>query len=178
MVGACWHARNQAMVQFFNGHLSSMYLLPGAIEPDSNVQCFHAPKERLLFDAIDQLVPGESAIFNKDQNQLSLKANTLEDLSLLLQKVKYSNDGVESGKRKMSVSSKVTCNESRDIPLGTYETTIAVQKASTPVLSITGQSLIDTDRRSLKVGTIMLPELQITVTQSKGTIVSLCRDIC
>lgn len=59
VVGACWHGRSQSMVQFFNGHLSSMYLLPGEIAKQDAIECLHEPKEKLQFDSIDALVPGE-----------------------------------------------------------------------------------------------------------------------
>jgi hypothetical protein len=41
-----------------------------------------------------------------------------------------------------------------------------VKKPQDPVLSISGQNLINTDRHSLKLGTAMLPDLQITIAQT------------
>ncbi|KAI6242708.1 hypothetical protein M3Y99_00176600 [Aphelenchoides fujianensis] len=170
VVGGCWHGRTQSMVQFFKGHLSSMYLLPGEVEPEAAIECLHQPKERLRFDAIEQLVPGESATFAEEQTRLTLTANTLEDLSLLLQKVEYVNaNGVaRAGKRRLTVSSSVECKNQKKHPLGTFETNVEVKKANDPILSISGQNLINTDRHAMKVGTAMLPDLQITVTQNNG----------
>jgi hypothetical protein len=168
VVGACWHGRSQSMVQFFNGHLSSMYLLPGEVAPQEAIKCLHEPKEKLQFDSIDQLVPGESVIFNNDQSELTLKANSLEDLSLLLQKVEYVNELEQPspGSRHVEVSAKLTCKENRNVDLDSKEINIEVKKPSDPVLSISGQNLINTDRRSLKVGASMLPDIQLTITQN------------
>ncbi|KAI6196910.1 hypothetical protein M3Y94_01163600 [Aphelenchoides besseyi] len=170
VVGGCWHGRSSSMVQFFKGHLSSMYLLPGAVESEAAIECLHQPKERLRFDAMEQLVPGESATFAEDQTRLTLVANTVEDLSLLLQRVEYvnTNAAAQPGKRRLTVSSSVQCGENEKHSLGVYETNVQVKKAEDPILSISGQNLINTDRHSLKVGTAMLPDLQITVTQSIG----------
>ncbi|KAI6172150.1 hypothetical protein M3Y98_00941200 [Aphelenchoides besseyi] len=170
VVGGCWHGRSSSMVQFFKGHLSSMYLLPGEVESEAAIECLHQPKERLRFDAMEQLVPGESATFAEDQTRLTLVANTVEDLSLLLQRVEYvnTNAAAQPGKRRLTVSSSVQCGENEKHSLGVYETNVQVKKAEDPILSISGQNLINTDRHSLKVGTAMLPDLQITVTQSVG----------
>jgi hypothetical protein len=152
------------MVQFFKGRLQNMYLLTNDVEQDSVIECLHQPKERLVFN--EQLDKGESAIFAKQQTKLTLTANTLEDLSLLLQKVQYVNTATNAspGKRSLIVSSSVMCG-SEKFNLATYETSVQVKKPQDPIISISGQNLINTDRRSLKVGSAMLPDLQITITQ-------------
>lgn len=147
-----------------------MYLLPDEVAPETAIRCLHEPKEKLQFNSIDQLVPGESVIFNNDQSELSLKANNIEDLSLLLQKVEYVNDleRPTPGNRHVEVSTKLYCNENRDIDLEAKEINIEVKKPSDPVLSISGQNMINTDRRSLKVGAAMLPDIQLVITQNIG----------
>lgn len=164
VVGSCWHGRAQQMVQHFKGHLQNVYLLMNEVEQEPAIECLHQPKERLTFT--EQLDKGESAVFTKQQTNLVLTANNLEDLSLLLQKVQYVNTASVNrpGKRRLIVTPSVMCGtEKRN--LATYETSIQVKKPQDPILSISGQNLINTDRRSLKVGTAMLPDLQITITQ-------------
>lgn len=62
VIGACWHGRNRIMSQFFKGHLASIYYLPHKLEQPQVLQCSHQCKEKLEFNAIDQLVPGEVCI--------------------------------------------------------------------------------------------------------------------
>ncbi|KAI1720131.1 cadherin domain-containing protein [Ditylenchus destructor] len=177
VVGACWHGRNQAMVQFFNGHLSSMFLLPGAVEPETTIQCLHKHSERLNIHAIDSLIPGEGIIFDKQQTQLTLKAKSLQNLTSLLKEVEFvagrRNDGsalkvhsVRPGSRSVSVTTRVTCLDNRTIPLGSFQSTVNVIKPDIPHLSISGQNVVSTERRNIKTGVLMLPNIQITVTQN------------
>lgn len=140
------------MVQFFKGRLQNMYLLTNEVENEASIECIHQPREHLVFN--EQLSKGESAVFSKQQTQLTLTANTVEDLSLLLQKVQYVNTaaGNHPGDRQLILAPTVTCGiEKRK--LAVYQTNIQVKKPQDPVLSISGQNLINTDRRSLKVGT-------------------------
>ncbi|CAD5210317.1 unnamed protein product [Bursaphelenchus okinawaensis] len=169
VVGACWHGRTEQMVQFFKGHLTSVYLLPGKVESEMAVQCLHQPKERLRFEAVDELVPGETAAFAEQQTRLTLTSNTLEDLSLLLQKVEYINsDPTLPGKRRLTIKSSAKCTNGEKRDLGTFETSIQVKNEQAPILSISGQNLINTDRKSLKLGTVMVPDVQITVVKNNG----------
>jgi len=167
VVGACWHGRSQQMVQFFKGRLQNVYLLSNEVEQEAAIECLHQPKERLVFN--EQLDKGESAVFSKQQTHLALTANNLEDLSLLLQKVQYVNTAASKhpGKRRLTLTPTVMCGtEKRN--LASYETSIQVKKPQDPIISISGQNLINTNRHSLKVGTAMLPDLQITITQNNN----------
>lgn len=142
-----------------------MYLLVNEVEQEAAIECLHQPAERLSFN--EELDKGEHASFSKQQTHLTLTANNLEDLSALLQKVQYVNTAASSrpGKRRLIVSPSVMCGTEKQA-LASYETTIQVKKPQDPVLSISGQNLINVDRHSLKLGTVMLPDLQITVTQT------------
>lgn len=137
------------------------------VEQEVAIECLHQPKERLVFN--EQLDKGESAVFSKQQTQLALTANNLEDLSLLLQKVQYVNTALTSkpGKRRLILTPTVMCGtEKRN--LATYETSVQVKNLQAPIIAISGQNLINTDRRSLKLGTAMLPDLQITITENSN----------
>ncbi|VDM48567.1 unnamed protein product [Toxocara canis] len=120
VVGACWHGRSQSMSQFFKGHLSSMLYLSGKIERPQALLCAHQCKEQLQFTAIDQLVPGEEAIFDKDSSMLTLKANTAEDLSLLLQKAVYVNsmETPTPGHRGFEINTSVRCADGKMVRFG------------------------------------------------------------
>ncbi|VDK67035.1 unnamed protein product [Litomosoides sigmodontis] len=168
VVGACWHGRNRIMSQFFKGHLSSIYYLPHKLEQLHVLQCSHQCKEKLEFNAIDQLVPGENAIFTTDSSSLSLKANTAEDLSLLLQRVTYANTKnlPTPGHRTFFVNTTVLCSDGKTLILNPSKGSIVVQREAEPVISISGLSVVNSDQHLVKTGAPMLPEIKITVTQN------------
>lgn len=77
-------------------------------------------------------------------------------------------------KRKFSIRSQVSCKEeeNKTIPFGQYNGEFVIKKLSTKKkvlhLSISGENLITIDRKNLKSGVIMLPVIQITITQNIG----------
>uniref|UniRef100_A0A915DL30 Cadherin domain-containing protein n=1 Tax=Ditylenchus dipsaci TaxID=166011 RepID=A0A915DL30_9BILA len=140
--------------------------------PESVIKCLHGNKERLSIHSIDHLLLGESIVFDEQQTRLSLRANSLANLSSLIRQVEYVADDknpsatVRLGKRTISVATQVSCQENQTIPLGTYKAQVYVVSPSTPQLSLSGLNLISANRRSLKTGSVMLPNMQITVTQN------------
>uniref|UniRef100_A0A915PLH3 Cadherin domain-containing protein n=1 Tax=Setaria digitata TaxID=48799 RepID=A0A915PLH3_9BILA len=168
VVGACWHGRNRIMSQFFKGHLASIYYLPNKLEQPQALQCSHQCKEKLEFNAVDQLVPGETAIFAADSSTFSLKANTAEDLSLLLQRVTYTNtkNAPTPGHRTFFINTTVLCVGGKTLSLNPSKGFIFVQREAEPVISISGLSIVDSDQHLVKTGAPMLPEIKITVTQN------------
>ncbi|KAL3994852.1 Cadherin domain family protein [Acanthocheilonema viteae] len=168
VVGACWHGRNHIMSQFFKGHLASIYYLPHKLEQPQVLQCSHQCKEKLEFNAIDQLAPGENAIFATDSSSFSLKANTAEDLSLLLQRVTYANakNPPTPGHRTFFINTTVLCSDGKTLTLNPAKGSIFVQREAEPVISISGLSVVNSDQHLVKTGAPMLPEIKITVTQN------------
>uniref|UniRef100_A0A1I8EBB1 Cadherin domain-containing protein n=3 Tax=Wuchereria bancrofti TaxID=6293 RepID=A0A1I8EBB1_WUCBA len=168
VIGACWHGRSRIMSQFFKGHLASIYYLPHKIEQPQVLQCSHQCKEKLEFNAIDQLMPGENAIFATDSSSFSLKANTAEDLSLLLQRVTYGNTKnlPTPGHRTFFINTTVQCSDGKMLILNPSKGTIFVQHEAEPVISISGLSVVNSDQHLVKTGAPMLPEIKITVTQN------------
>lgn len=99
----------------------------------------------------------------------------MKSLSSLLQNTEYKIDAnvpKTQHKRQFTVTSHVDCVENnRTIMLGTYKADIDVVKKAPeqtqlPQLLISGQTLLKVERQALKSGTAMLPNIQITVTQS------------
>ncbi|VDN59109.1 unnamed protein product [Dracunculus medinensis] len=168
VIGACWHGRSQSMAQFFKGHIASMLFLSNKVEQPQAVLCAHQCKEQLQFTAIDQLVPGEEAIFDKESSVLTLKANTAEDLSLLLQKVSYINmmQSPTPGHRGFQIKTTINCASGKSYSLNPTKGYIFVQKEIDPVLSISGMPIVKSDQQSVKTGARMLPDIKITVTQN------------
>lgn len=168
VVGACWHGRNQTMSQYFRGHLSYMLYLPGKVEQPQNLLCATQCREQLKFDAMDQLVPGEEAIFENDSSVLTLKANTPKDLSLLLQKVQYVNSikSPTPGHRSFEVATSIECTNNKTIQLNTGKGYIFVKNEADPVLSISGVSVVNSDQHLVRTGAPMLADIKITVTQT------------
>uniref|UniRef100_A0A0R3S206 Calsyntenin-1 n=1 Tax=Elaeophora elaphi TaxID=1147741 RepID=A0A0R3S206_9BILA len=168
VVGACWHGRNHLMSQFFKGHLASIYYLPHKLEQPQVLQCSHQCKEKLEFNAIDQLVPGENVIFATGSSAFSLKANTAEDLSLLLQRVTYVNTKTlpTPGRRTFSINTTVLCSDGKTLTLTPSKGSIFVQQEAEPVISISGLSVVNSNQHLVKTGAPMLPEIKITVTQN------------
>lgn len=174
VVGACWHGRQQTMVQYFTGYLAKMFIAMGKIESENSIECLHSQHGSLNFDAINRLVVGESVIFDKSQFELTVKANNLKSLASLLQNIEFKIDAnapKNQNKRHFIVNSHVDCvEENRTIMLGTYKADINVIKKAPeqrqlPQLLISGQTLIKVERQALKSGTSMLPNIQIVVTQ-------------
>ncbi|KAK0394988.1 hypothetical protein QR680_001047 [Steinernema hermaphroditum] len=171
VVGACWHGRNQAMAQFFSGHLSSMYYLPGQIEKPDTIACMHECHEQLKFGPIDDLLEGEEVTSDIVNSRLTIKANNAEDLTSLLQKVSYENTSPTKSvlKRPFEVTSTVTCTSGTTIELPTKTGVISVSKSEDPLLSITGQAIVDANAHDVKTGATMLKDIQIIITKrSKG----------
>ncbi|VDN05975.1 unnamed protein product [Thelazia callipaeda] len=168
VVGACWHGRDHSMSQHFKGSLASVYYLPNKLEQPHILQCAHQCKEKLEFSAIDQLVPGENAIFSADSSSFTLQANTAEDLSLLLQRVTYVNskNPPTPGHRSFYINTTVSCTDGKMLTLNPSKGYILVQKEAEPVISISGLSVVNSDHHLVKTGAPMLPEIKITVTQS------------
>ncbi|VDK74925.1 unnamed protein product [Anisakis simplex] len=97
----------------------------------------------------------QEAIFDNDSSMLTLRANTAEDLSLLLQKVVYINsmETPTPGTRGFDINTSVRCSDEKT-------------KQSDPVISISGVSIVDSDQHLVKTGAPMLPKIKITVTQN------------
>jgi hypothetical protein len=167
VVGACWHGRVQKMAQFFRGHLAEMLYLPGLIEKADALQCLHSCKEQLQFTGLEQIVNGESIVFNHEQSTLTLTASKPEDLSHLLQKVTYMNtrDMPTIGHRPFDVAISLQCAEGNNAPLPTMKGFIFVRKAATPTLRISGATIVHSDQHMVKNGAPMLPDVKIVVTQ-------------
>uniref|UniRef100_A0A1I7YT23 Calsyntenin-1 n=1 Tax=Steinernema glaseri TaxID=37863 RepID=A0A1I7YT23_9BILA len=171
VVGACWHGRTQAMAQFFSGHLSSMYYLPGQIEKPETVACMHECHEQLKFGPIDDLLEGEEVTSDIVNSRLSIKANNAEDLTTLLRKVSYENTSPAKSvlKRPFEVTSTITCKSGTTMELPRKTGVISVSKSEDPLLSITGQAIVDANTHDVKTGATMLKDIQIIITKrSKG----------
>ncbi|VDK86923.1 unnamed protein product, partial [Onchocerca ochengi] len=168
VIGACWHGRNGVMSQFFKGHLTSIYYLPHKLEQSQVLQCSNQCQEKLEFNAFDQLVPGENAVFATNSPSFSLKANTAEDLSLLLQQVMYTNTKKlpTPGHRTFSINTTVHCADGKTLTLNPSKGSIFVQREAESVISISGLSVVNNDQHLVKTGAPMLPDIKITVTQN------------
>lgn len=66
VVGACWHGRQQAMAQFFNGELAAVHLLTGVTESKNAIECAHQCKEKLAMDE-KEIKEGEVRIAKKER---------------------------------------------------------------------------------------------------------------
>jgi len=178
IAGACWHARTQTMVQYFNGYLSSLKLLPGKVEKLEAINCDHEPSETLKVME-DKLRPGDVVISNKNQNELTLKSHDEEELSKLIQKIKFDSKNSKNLKGKIEITSKKTCQNGKEVFIEPIQIKVSSKKLENKTLSISGLNMINTDQRSLKVGTSMLPDIQITVTkvdEDKETPVDISED--
>jgi hypothetical protein len=167
------------MVQFFKGQLASMYMLTGNTEQQSKIECLYKKAERVHFESTGQLASGETASFNNDHTELRLKANSLEDLSLLLQEVEFSivnrKPAAAIGTYSLSASGIMSCQPdagnknaafNRSIPSIEREIKVNVKTVSPKIsISITGQSILNSDRKNLKAGAFLLPDVQITITE-------------
>lgn len=125
---------------------------------------------------------------NTDHSQLVLKANTMERLSALLQSVEYSSDPrysenlqlnptVQPGTRSVIVSGSISCKGENGTKfnrtLAQFKREIELKPQNPPKLSIliSGQSIISTDRKTLKGGVALLPTVQIVVANGMNFII-------
>lgn len=60
--------------------------------------------------------------------------------------------------------------QNKTIPMGIYEGEFLVKPIKKLRLSISGENLITVNRNDLKSGVIMLPIIQLTITQTIGWI--------
>uniref|UniRef100_A0A7E4ZS07 Calsyntenin-1 n=1 Tax=Panagrellus redivivus TaxID=6233 RepID=A0A7E4ZS07_PANRE len=212
VVGACWHARSQSMVQYFDGYLSGMKLLPGKVDTEKAITCSHEIGDQLVLAASDNsLIPGDSIVFNKAKTELSLKASSRSELERLLRLTKFTSKKNSTVDAAVEIITTQTCKDGRimktdmqaieisskddeesdvtESPTTTTTTTAAptmkaVEKEPL-TLSISGINLINTDRRSLKEGTTILPALELIVTKvgkdnkaqdvTEGQKINLCK---
>lgn len=65
VVGACWHGRQRELVQFFRGHLASMWLWPGQVLNGRQVHCAHGLHERLQIAEHLELTHGAVSVPGK-----------------------------------------------------------------------------------------------------------------
>ncbi|KAL3102352.1 hypothetical protein niasHS_003761 [Heterodera schachtii] len=181
-IGACWHGRQRDFVQFFTGHLSSVWLWPGRAQAPEAISCAHGQHQRLAID--DQLLTmhhGQSFRFTAaDRTQLHLHAPSPADLVLMVRAVRLAVDplvsrasdhhrvapSVSDGTRRVTLSAQFVCpNSSR--PLAPIQATIGISRSRDhPLLSVTGGHLVNADRAQLKSGVALLPDVQIAITQS------------
>uniref|UniRef100_A0A183HDN5 CLSTN_C domain-containing protein n=1 Tax=Onchocerca flexuosa TaxID=387005 RepID=A0A183HDN5_9BILA len=109
----------------------------------------------------------QNAIFLTNSPSFTLKANTAEDLSLLLQQVTYTNTKKlpTPGHRTFSINTTVHCAGGKTLTLNPSKGSISVHREAESVISISGLSIVNNDQHLVKTGAPMLPEIKITVTQ-------------
>uniref|UniRef100_A0AC35U6B9 CA domain-containing protein n=1 Tax=Rhabditophanes sp. KR3021 TaxID=114890 RepID=A0AC35U6B9_9BILA len=112
VVGACWHGRVGEMTQFFNGELSSMYLLPGDTESEKVVECLHECDESLDYDRVEPF-PLPHRITSPKAGVVTLNCSTVDDVVDLMARVIYSHKGthIPNDKRNISVEMEMSCKE-------------------------------------------------------------------
>ncbi|KAL6735314.1 hypothetical protein Aduo_005768 [Ancylostoma duodenale] len=167
VVGACWHGRQQAMAQFFKGSLSSVYLLSGETESQSAIECAHRCPEQLQFTGMDEITEGQSVTFSSDQSTITVKASTVPEVNKMLRRISYVNTQEKPipGHRPWTLTSTVECKNGKQLTLPVSKGYVFVEREADPVLSISGSVTLDIDQHSVKVGTPMISDIQITVSQ-------------
>ncbi|EPB66309.1 hypothetical protein ANCCEY_14600 [Ancylostoma ceylanicum] len=174
VVGACWHGRQQAMAQFFKGSLSSVYLLSGETESQSAIECAHRCPEQLQFTGMDEITEGQSVTFSSDQSTITVKASTVPEVNKMLRRISYVNTQEKPipGHRPWTLTSTVECKGGKQLTLPVSKGYVFVEREADPVLSLSGSVTLDIDQHSVKVGTPMISDIQITISQpgSDGTV--------
>ncbi|KAK6735804.1 hypothetical protein RB195_018818 [Necator americanus] len=170
VVGACWHGRHQAMAQFFKGSLSSVYLLSGETESQSAIECAHRCPEQLQFTGIDEIVEGQSVTFSPDQSTITLNSSTIPEIDMMLRRISYVNTQEKPvlGHRRWTLTSIVNCKGGKQLMLPISKGYLFVEREADPVLFLSGSVSLDIDQHSVKVGTAMISDIQITVSQPES----------
>uniref|UniRef100_A0A1I7XTZ8 CA domain-containing protein n=1 Tax=Heterorhabditis bacteriophora TaxID=37862 RepID=A0A1I7XTZ8_HETBA len=170
VIGACWHGRQQTMAQFFRGSLSSVHLLLGSTETPAAIECAHRCPEQLQYTGIDEIIEGQSVTFSSDQSIVTLKASNTKEISKMLQRVAYTNiqEKPIPGHRSWNMATSVECKGGKKMELPSVKGYIFVEKESDPVLSLSGSVVLSADQHAVKTGTPMIPDIQITVSQTSS----------
>ncbi|KAJ1351908.1 hypothetical protein KIN20_008082 [Parelaphostrongylus tenuis] len=148
VVGACWHGRQETMAQHFKGSLSSVYLLSGETESPAAIECAHRCPEQLQYTGIDEIANEQSVTFSAEHSVITLKATTEKEISKMLRRISYVNTQEDADPWTSTVDS---VNHSR----------LPRWQAANPSTS----ERLHVDQHAVKVGTPMISDIQITVSQ-------------
>lgn len=168
VVGACWHGRQQAMAQRFKGSLSSLYLLSGETESQAAIECAHRCPEQLQYTGTDELAEAQSVTFGAEHSLITLKASNEKEISKMLRRISYVNtqETPIPGHRPWTLSTTVECRGDKELTLPLAKGYLFVEREAKPVLSLSGSVTVDVDQHAVKVGTPMISDIQITVSQT------------
>ncbi|WKX97118.1 hypothetical protein Q1695_013068 [Nippostrongylus brasiliensis] len=168
VVGACWHGRQQAMAQYFRGSLSSVFLLVGETESQSAIECAHRCPEQLQYTGMDELVEGQSVAYGTEQSSVTVTAQNEQQFSKMLQRISYVNTQEKPipGHRPWTLTATVECAGGKQLTLPATKGYVFVEREALPVLSLSGSVTVDIDQHAAKVGTPMISDIQITVSQT------------
>ncbi|VDP17605.1 unnamed protein product, partial [Heligmosomoides polygyrus] len=161
VVGACWHGRQQAMAQFFKGSLSAVYLLSGETESQTAIECAHRCPEQLQYTGMDEILDG--------QVNHNLSPPTVADrVQIRSLQVSYVNTQEKPipGHRPWTLTTTVDCAQGKQLSLPVYKGYVFVEQEPEPVLSLSGSVTLEVDQHAVKVGTPMISDIEITVSQS------------
>ncbi|RCN33230.1 hypothetical protein ANCCAN_20942 [Ancylostoma caninum] len=109
----------------------------------------------------------QSVTFSSDQSTITVKASTVPEVNKMLRRISYVNTQEKPipGHRPWTLTSSVECKNGKQLTLPASKGYVFVEREADPVLSLSGSVTLDIDQHSVKVGTPMISDIQITVSQ-------------
>ncbi|VDM73474.1 unnamed protein product, partial [Strongylus vulgaris] len=119
---------------------------------------------------MDEIAEGQTVTFSADQSTISVKAPTVPEADKMLRRISYVNtqESPVPGHRPWTVETTVECKGGKQLTLPSSKGYIFVEQEADPVLSLSGSVILNIDQHSVKVGTPMISDIQITVSQPEG----------
>ncbi|KJH52597.1 cadherin domain protein [Dictyocaulus viviparus] len=145
-------------------------LQSGKTENHSAIECAHRCPEQLQYIGLDEIVNGQSITFSADQSTIVVKALTEQEISKMLRRISYVNSQKTPipGHRSWTLSTTVECQNNKKLTLPQAKGYVFVQKETKPVLSLSGSVTLNVDQHAVKIGTPMISDIQISISQTEG----------
>jgi hypothetical protein len=139
VVGACWQGGEQRLDMFFKGYLAGLSILKGHTESDRVLQCLSNCKEKLDFHAMSEMETGMSISLNSEMTEIVISGHKVDEVEKLLHRVGYINSRLfpTPGYRTLTLSTQVQCLDG-SLTVEDVNTTILVQQAEQPIISVSG----------------------------------------
>jgi len=169
-VGACWQGADGNFAHHFRGYLAGLSLLRDATESDQTIRCLTDCKEKLDFHAMSEMETGMSVAFNSEMTEITINGHNHTEVAKLVRRIGYINTRTfpTPGQRALTVETTLTCFDGRKLSIPDAHTSVVVQAAETPVITLSGATDLAYTESELLNGQYLYRDLHI-LTQARRT---------
>ena len=170
-VGACWHGSDMKMRHIFTGYLAGLSVLNGKREHVEVLKCLVQCSESLQLPATNLLEPGMEMVTNSHGTQVTIDGDNVDNMNQLVRQVAYLNtrEYPVSGKRRMEISTKITCTDGTKRHVPTSVSGVTVMTIPQPIITISGAENVSKEYDAFKSGVKIFSDLKISVYQSHSS---------